>query len=107
MSVQHFRTMLRREAVVRLRMEGKSFRQIGRELGISQVAAWKLWHQVVEDEIEKVFTERGGRQLLQEAFAMDQAGTPVELNQLRQLVIARFGSRVAARFLGGPDRIKC
>ncbi|RYD67799.1 MAG: hypothetical protein EOP83_02015 [Verrucomicrobiaceae bacterium] len=107
MSIQHFRTMLRREAVVRLRMDGKSFRKIGRELGISQVAAWKLWHQVVGDEIEKVFAERGGRQLLQEAFDLDQSGTSLELSNLRQLVIARFGSRVAARFFGGPHRIKC
>jgi hypothetical protein len=42
MVVFHLRTHLRREAVARLRMEGMSFRQIGRELGISQVAAWKL-----------------------------------------------------------------
>lgn len=33
--VQHFRTQLRRVAVTRLRMEGKSFREIGHVLGIS------------------------------------------------------------------------
>ena len=42
-------TLLRRMAVVRLKMHGLSFRQIGVRLGFSHVAAWKLWRQVVDD----------------------------------------------------------
>ena len=41
-AVRHFRIQLRLVAGARLRMKGRSFREIGRELGISQVAAWKL-----------------------------------------------------------------
>jgi hypothetical protein len=101
MGVRHMRTMLRREAVARLRMEGKSFRQIGRELGVSQVAAWKLWQQLVEDEIEKVFAERHGERLLAEAWEQVESGRATELNRLRDLVSAHLGPRTAARFLGG------
>ena len=66
---QRVLTHLRREAVIRLRMEGHSFRQIGRELGVSQVAAWKLWRQVVEDLGERAKAERIGWGMLQAAVS--------------------------------------
>lgn len=63
-SGQRLITHLRREAVVRLRLQDQSFRQIGRELGISQVAAWKLWRQVVTDLGERAVATRIGWQIL-------------------------------------------
>ena len=101
-TVQHFRTQLRREAVTRLRMEGKSFREIGRELGISQVAAWKLWQQAVEDEIEQVFAEREGQRCLVEACRKMEEGDPEPFRFLFMKASRRFGVRVTARFVGRP-----
>lgn len=102
-TVQHFRTLLRREAVTRLRMEGKSFREIGRELGISQVAAWKLWQQTVEDEIEKVGSELEGRRILADAWRRKLEGEFEPYQVLFGAVVRRYGKAAASRFLG--DRI--
>jgi DNA-binding CsgD family transcriptional regulator len=65
-SAQRLITHLRREAVIRLRLQNQSFRQIGRELGISQVAAWKLWRQVVTDLGERAVARRIGWQILRQ-----------------------------------------
>lgn len=65
-SAQRVLTHLRRDAVVRLRLQNNSFRQIGQELGISQVAAWKLWRQVVTDLGERAAAKRIGWQILRE-----------------------------------------
>lgn len=89
--------------VHRLRMEGKSFREIGRGIGVSQVAAWKLWQQTVEDVADQVFAEQEGLRLLIEACRKRDAGDPEPLRRLFQKVSGRFGVRVAARFLGSPD----
>jgi hypothetical protein len=102
-AVQHFRTHLRREAVTRLRMEGKSFRQIGRELGISQVAAWKLWQQTVEDVIEQVCAEREGQRLLVEACRQIELGEDAPFRSLQRRVVERFGLRALRCFLGPPN----
>ena len=66
---QRVLTHLRREAVIRLRLAGHSFRQIGRELGVSQVSAWKLWRQVVEDLGERAKAERIGWGMLHAAVS--------------------------------------
>lgn len=65
-SGQRILTHLRRDAVVRLRLQELSFRQIGQELGISQVAAWKLWRQVVTDLGERAVARRIGWQILRQ-----------------------------------------
>ena len=100
--VQHFRIQLRRVAVTRLRMKGKSFREIGRELGISQVAAWKLWQQTFEDVVEKACAEQEGRLLLIEACRKRDEGEPEPFRVLFKKVTGRFGVRVAVRFVGCP-----
>lgn len=100
--VQHFRTQLRRVAVTRLRMKGKSFREIGRELGISQVAAWKLWQQTFEDVVEQACAEEEGRLLLIEAFRKKEEGDPAPFRVLFKKLTGRFGVRVTVRFLGRP-----
>lgn len=64
-SAERLITFLRREAVVRLRLQNQSFRQIGKELGISQVAAWKLWQQVLTDLGERAIARRLGYRLIQ------------------------------------------
>lgn len=64
-SAQRFMSHLRRESVIRLRLQNQSFRQIGRELGISQVAVWKLWRQVVTDLGERTAARRAGLRILQ------------------------------------------
>jgi hypothetical protein len=101
--VQHFRTHLRREAVTRLRIEGASFRAIGRELGISQVAAWKLWQQTVEDAIEQNLAEREGQRILAEACRRLGHGEPDPFRFLFRLTAGRFGTRVATKFLGRSE----
>jgi len=65
-SAQRVLTQLRRDAVVRLRLQERSFRQIGQELGISQVAAWKLWRQVLTDVGERSAARRIGWKLILE-----------------------------------------
>ena len=97
-TVQHLRTLLRREAVTRLRMQGRSYRQIGRELGISQVAAWKLWQQTEEDVAELVSAEREGQRLLAEACRQMEQGDPEPFRELFEAVAKRFGVGVAKRY---------
>jgi len=99
-SVEHFRTLLRRVAVTRLRLEGCSFRQIGRELDVSQVAAWKLWQQVVEDVSAQVQAEHRGVRNLEFAAQQKETGNDAEMEKLRSQVRQHFGIRVANRFLG-------
>ncbi len=65
-SAQRLITHLRREVVIRLRLQSQSFRHIGRELGISQVAAWRLRRQVVADLGERATASRIGWQILRE-----------------------------------------
>ncbi len=101
--VQHFRTHLRREAVTRLRIEGASFRAIGRELGISQVAAWKLWQQTVEDVIEQRLAEVEGQRILAEACRGRELAKPDPFRSLVRLTAGRFGTWVATRFFGRPE----
>ena len=95
MTTCHFRTLLRRAAVARLRMEGRSLRQIGRELGVSQVAAWKLWHQMVEDVIARVSAERRGEHLLRAACQREDLDNGDQLRGIREIVRLRLGSRIA------------
>jgi hypothetical protein len=104
MTTCHFRTLLRREAVARLRMKGRSFRQIGRELGVSQVAARKLWNQIVEDVIARVSAERRGEQILGAACQQRDAVSGEQLRRIWEIVGSRFGPRVANRFLGRTNR---
>jgi hypothetical protein len=99
-TVQHFRTLLRREAVSRLRMKGESFRAIGRELGISQVAVWKLWKQTMDDLIDQSHAERKGRRLLAEAYRRMQEGDAEHFRVLFRCAVRRFGVRAATRLLG-------
>lgn len=74
-SAQRLITHLRREAVVRLRLQNHSFRQIGQELGISQVAAWKLWRQVIDDLGERATAKRAGLRLLYAAVENSPASS--------------------------------
>lgn len=105
--VQHFRTHLRREAVSRLRMEGGWFRAIGRELGISQVAAWKLWQQTVEDAIEQHLAEREGQRILSEAGRRMAKGDTAPFNELCSRATRQFGIRATTRLLGvSPGRTR-
>jgi hypothetical protein len=60
----------------RLRMKARSFREIGRDLGISQIAAWKLWQQTFEDMVEQGDAEQEGRLLLIEAYRKWDEGDP-------------------------------
>lgn len=99
-SMQHFETTLRRVAVRRLRLEGWSFRRIGRELGISQVAAWKFWKQWQEDEITRIQAELDGTEQLLVALEHLDAGDPLPLGELTERVSAQFGRRAATRMLG-------
>ncbi len=98
-SVQRLRTALRRDAVARLKMEGMSFRQIGKELGISQVAAWKLWGQVLRDLIEVTHAERVGWSRLAEAQKQEVAGNPEPLLILLDEATHRFGVRAMSAML--------
>ena len=99
-SVEHFRALLRRAAVTRLRLEGRSFRQIGRELGISQVAAWKLWHQVVADTVAQAQAEHKGALEFACAVQEQEVGNGAEMELFRSRVQLRVGMRVTRRFLG-------
>jgi hypothetical protein len=84
-----------------LRVEGKSFREIGRELGISQVAAWKLWQQTMEDVIEQACAEREGLRRLAEAWQQLDVGDEAPIRRLRADAARVYGIRVTQRLLGG------
>jgi len=99
-SAERVKTLLRRRAVARLRMGGLSFRKIGRELGISQVAVWKLWKQTMDDMIAWSRAERQGRRLLAEAYGWMQQGDAEHFRALFQVAVRGFGVRAATRLLG-------
>jgi hypothetical protein len=84
-------------------MKGKSFREIGRELGISQVAAWKLWQQITEDVIKQVYAEREGQRLLVEACRQMELGDGAPFLSIRKRAVEHFGLRLVRRFLGPPN----
>lgn len=98
-TVERLRTLLRRDAVTRVKIGGKSFRQIGKELGISQVAAWKLWHQVLRDVIEIGCAERAGWARLAEAQRKEEAGNPEPLLLLLNEATLTFGVRAMSAML--------
>lgn len=98
-SAERVRTLLRRKAVTRLRMEGLSFRGIGRELGISQVAAWKLWHQVLRDVTEVGRAERAGWERLALARQQQDAGDDLPTVLLLMEASDGLGRRAMAALL--------
>ena len=107
-SADRVRTLLRRRAVTRLRMEGLSFRRIGRELGISQVAAWKLWRQVMRDVIEVGQAERLGWARLHEAKLRQDAGDGLAALLLLEEAVLGFGPRAMStlREAKGPRHLQ-
>lgn len=98
--VQHTWTILRRNTVTRLKMSGKSYRAIGRELGVSHVAAWKLWQQMVDDLCEQAIAERVGWERLRGACALMDAGDSTEVRVMWKQAARRFGVRQTTRLLG-------
>lgn len=101
---QRFRTLLRREAVIRLKLEGKSFREIGRELRVSHVAAWKLWGQIVTDIIEQVRAEHSGAVALREAHERALGGDDQALWGIHVIAAAGVGVQATRRLLGSLDK---
>jgi len=81
-------------------MNEKPFREIGRELGISQVAAWKLWQQVMEDQVERGQAEVFGARLWQEIHQKADDGDFSALAAAFDRVARHFGIQIARRFLG-------
>ena len=98
--VQRFRTLLRREAVIRLRLEGRSFREIGQELGISHVAVWKLWQQTQDDQIQQCESEILGQAIWSHAQSDAARGNIAAKTEIFDRVAGTFGVRIARRFLG-------
>jgi DNA-binding CsgD family transcriptional regulator len=101
--VQRVWTILRRNIVTRLKVSGKSYRAIGRELGVSHVAAWKLWHQVVDDHCAQALAESAGWKRLRDARTCLDVGDSSEFRILWSEAARRFGVRRTTRLLGRPD----
>lgn len=96
---RRFKTSLRRHAVRRLKLEGKSFREIGRMLEISHVAAWKLWNQVFDDFFAARDAEERGRKRVKEAFDLEDRGYPRAWEEMLAEAENRFGVRAVDRLL--------
>lgn len=78
------RANMRRRAVTRMRLSGLTFREIGRELGISHVRARVFWAQVCADVLEQAKAEARGRAILEARERFDRA--------VRTIVKARGGT---------------
>ncbi len=100
--VQHTRTIFRRAVVTRLKLSDKLQRGIGGELGISHVAVWKLWQQVVDDCCDQAAAERVGWQQLNFASSQLAAGNTYEIRLVWKQAACRFGVRRTTRLLGKP-----
>jgi hypothetical protein len=90
-------------AVTRLKVSGKSYRAIGRELGVSHVAVWKLWQQMVDDLCAQAIAETVGWQRLHDAYACLNAGDATKFRVLWSQAAHRFGKRRVTQLFGRPD----
>jgi len=84
--------------------DGRSCREIGGELGISRVSAWKLWQPTEENVIQQACAEREGRRLfIQDCRQMELGeGSPFRLLQRR--AVERFGIRTTSCFSVHPRK---
>lgn len=90
-TLQRYITSLRRWAVLKLWGHGMSFRQIGRRLGISRVAAWKLWWQVYNDQCEYGRAIQLGSEVLDRAQEEAEQGDGLLLLGLEIMANEHFG----------------
>jgi len=92
-SVQRYITGLRRSAVLNLRIQNLSYRDIARRLGISHVAVWKLWHQAFDDFCKRSNALKRGETRLLRSMVAAENGQLDLLDELKQEAIAHFGKR--------------
>lgn len=101
--VQHIRTIIRRAAVTRLKLNDTSYRTFGRELGISHVAAWKLWQQMVNNVCARALAESVRWKRLSGACALLDAGDSSEFRVMWKQAAHRFGVKRTSQLLGRGD----